>query len=137
MSKTIKIEIEIPAPPEGWGHVEYRKVLHEEDTVMFWDGQEWQKCHVQTGYAYPVARKLTPLWTPPPQWHTLFGDCWLTRDKHGNVRLHQTKPELFCEHGIWEASGSEFYLLPFRTEMLPPRTIPWDKCCFKIGEPKE
>ena len=135
MSKKIKIEIEIPAPPEGWGEVEYREVNVGD---YFWDGTYWILASVRgSAVLHLTARKLPPIWTPPPEWRAMFGDCWLTRDRFGNLRLHETKPELFCEHGIWEANGSEFYLLPFRPELMPPNDIPWQKCCFKIGAPLE
>ena len=139
MSETIKIEIEIPAPPEGWGEVAFRKVEHGEYSTMIWSGSVWQKCIGQTANAYLVARKLAPPWTPPPEWHAMFGDCWLTRDRHNNFRVHQAKPESFAEHGIWECHGTECYISVFRSELFPPypTTIPWEQCCFKIGEPRE
>ena len=136
MSKTIKIEIEIPAPPEGWGEVEYRRIEQTEN-VLFWDSRHWMLCPGRTDWAYPVARKLAPQWTPPPEWHAMFGDSWVSRDKFGNVRVHRAKPSIFHEHGVWESDEEEFYMLPFRIELMPPNSIPWEKCCFKIGEPKE
>lgn len=136
MSKTIKIEIEIPAPPEGWGEVEYRRVEQGEN-VLFWYSRHWSLCPGQTDWAYPVARKLAPLWTPPPEWRAMFGDCWLAVDSDQEVKLSRTKPK--CASGVWDSD--EFWLCfnwnMIVREMLPPENIPWHKCCFKIGEPKE
>lgn len=138
MSKTIKMEIEVPAPPEGYGEVEYRSVKLEERDAKFWNGVCWVNVYgFCSTYQYPVARKLPPLWKPPAAWHQMFGDCWLTRDFHSNLHVHKTKPDSFPEYGVWECNDSEFYLLPFRPELLPPDSIPWEQCCFKIGEPNE
>lgn len=134
MSETIKIEIEIPAPPEGWGEVEYRKPRRGE---MYYAGVKWMNCRFSAKMSYPVARKLSPLWTPPPQWHAMFGDCWLVVDSDREVKLIRTKPT--CVDGMWY--GNTFWLRcmweMIVPKMLPPGNIPWHKCCFKIGNPKE
>lgn len=130
----IELTIKIPAPPEGWGEVEFRQAMPGDYLLH---AGTWFLSELGTDGKYPVARKLPPLWTPPPQWQAMFGDCWLSRDKNGSVLVHKAKPEPFHEHGIWECNDDEFYLLPFRPEMMPPDSIPWEECCFKIGDPKE
>lgn len=135
MNEMIKIQIEIPAPPEGWGEVEFRHITREDEDSRFWTGREWVTPSRQ-GYKYPVARKLEPLWTPPPQWHALFGDCWFTRDLDGEIKLSKERP--VQEKGYWSASDFiRFLPRNLSSEMMPPNDIPWHKCCFKIGEPKE
>ena len=132
MSETIKIEIEIPPPPEGWGEVEYRRAL---------PGDQWLNCgawyfsRITTDGVYPVARKLPPLWTPPPELVAVLKPGWLTRDGFDIVALHGVKPERSASD--WRSQGREWELFWANPDMLPPLTIPWEQCCFKIGEPKE
>jgi hypothetical protein len=132
VSKTIKIEIEIPAPPEGWGEVEFRKAL---------PGDYWFDCGLglcvqfATQAVYPVARKLIPLWTPPPELVACLKPGWLTRDAFDICALHGVKPTPKELH--WTSEGPEWRLNAINPNLLPPLTIPWEKCCFKIGEPQE
>ena len=132
MSETIKIEIEIPAPPEGWGEVEYRKGLPGDYRL---DCGIWFLCDCATDAPYPVARKLTPLWTPPLELVEVLKPGWLTRDCFHVCALHGVKPQ---PKGFnWTSNGPEWRLNAVNPDLLPPLTIPWEECCFKIGEPKE
>lgn len=78
---TINININIPAPPEGWGEVEYRSIQNQDD--LLWTGCRW--INAPKGkmlfYNYPVARKLPPPWAPPQELETsllnIFGEGWL------------------------------------------------------------
>jgi hypothetical protein len=136
VSKTIKIEIEIPAPPEGWGEVVFRRVTDGETDVKFWDGSKWANASgLVTAYQYPVARKLIPLWTPPPELVACLKPGWLTRDAFDICTLHGVKPTPKELH--WISKGPEWRLNAINPNLLPPLTIPWEKCCFKIGEPQE
>lgn len=132
MSETIKIEIEIPAPPEGCGEVEYRRGVPGEYLL---DSGKWVYCDYYTNETYPVASKLAPPWTPPPELINFLKSGWLTRDKFGVHALHAVKPQPKESH--WRSTGQEWRLNAIRPIFLPPLTIPWDKCCFKIGEPDE
>jgi hypothetical protein len=132
VSDTIKIQIEIPAPPEGWGEVEYRKGLPGDYRL---DCGIWFLCDCATDAPYPVARKLTPLWTPPLELVEVLKPGWLTRDCFHVCALHGVKPQ---PKGFnWTSNGPEWRLNAVNPDLLPPLTIPWEKCCFKIGEPKE
>ena len=135
MSKTIKIEIEIPAPPEGWGEVEYRRIEQTEN-VLFWDSRHWRLCPGRTDWAYPVARKLKPLWTPPPELVAVLKPGWVAMDEDGDWYWHKKRPRL--GEGEWVVvANSRGIDMPIIQDSLFPTNIPWYECCFKIGEPKE
>jgi hypothetical protein len=134
VSDTIKIEIEIPAPPEGWGEVEYRKGLPGDYRL---DCGIWFLCDCATDAPYPVARKITPLWTPPPELVAVLGRGWLTRDKGGVVEWHETEKRPRKDYGCWFGCGLGVTIDFVRPSMLPPPNIPWEQCCFKIGDPRE
>jgi hypothetical protein len=134
VSDTIKIEIEIPAPPEGWGEVEYRKALPGDYRL---DCGIWFLCDCATDAPYPVARKLTPLWTPPLELVEVLGHGWLTRDRSDVVEWHLTIKRPCKGDGHWHGDGLEVPIAFVRPSMLPPSDIPWEQCCFKIGEPQE
>jgi hypothetical protein len=89
VSKTIKIEIEIPAPPEGWGQVEYGYARPGDYALNL---TVWQYVNVNSAYRHVVARKLTPLWTPPPELVACLKPGWLTRDAFDICALHGVKP---------------------------------------------
>lgn len=135
MSDKIKFEIEITSPPEGWGEIEYRKVLHEEDTAMLWDGQKWQECHGQTGYSYPVARKLPPPWTPPPEFSVLRPG-WIAMNWNKYWFWFDKKPLLGTSSWECTDSSDKVSLRAFKISLFPQH-IHWNKSCFKIGEPDE
>jgi hypothetical protein len=134
VSKKIKIEIEIPAPPEGWGEVEWRNAMPGD---YWFDCGIWSMSQMGTLAKYPVARKLVPPWMPPPELVAVFGAGWLTRDKDGKYELHtrERAPSPIGSH--WVSDGLEFAIDFVVPSLLPPLTIPWEKCCFKIGDPQE
>ena len=130
----MKVEIEIPDPPEGWVVDGYREVVAGE-MALFDDGI-WYNCeHSGTVYKYLIAVKIKPLWEPSPELVSVLLDGWITRDRSTRVVLHSEKP--FRESSAWDSKGSQFYLHCVRPELLPPVTIPWKQSCFKIGDPKE
>ena len=136
MSETIKIEIEIPPPPEGWGEVEFRYCSTLEKDARCWTGIAWvSQDEVETSVHIPVARKLPPPWTPPCELVATLKPGWLTRDSFDVHALHARKPKLNESH--WTSPGAEWRLSAINTTLLPPLTIPWEQCCFKIGAPLE
>jgi hypothetical protein len=128
----VKIEIEIPDPPEGWVYDGYRKVAAGE--MAIYDGQ-WSVCyHAGTDYRRPVAVKAKPLWEPSPELVGVLRQGWVTRNKGGYCRHHIHEPEKTSNWGWYSCEMNS--LEAIRPDLLPPKTIPWDKCCFKIGEPE-
>ena len=128
----MKVEIEIPDPPKSWAYDGYRPGLPSE--LIFRCGA-WNFPEKTTVFNYPVAVKVKPLWEPSPELASVLLDGWITRDRSTRVVLHSEKP--FRESSAWDSKGSQFYLHCVRPELLPPVTIPWGQCCFKIGDPKE
>lgn len=132
MSKTIKVEIEIPAPPEGWGQVEYRNALPGD---YWFDCGSWSMSQMGTLAKYPVARKLAPLWTPSPEFSVLRPG-WIAMNWNEYWFWFNKKPILFTSS--WQRYGnSESVNLRAFNPSLFPQNIPWQQCCFKIGEPDE
>jgi hypothetical protein len=126
----MKIEIEIPDPPEGWQLDGYRVARPNE---KWWTGSSWVclTCG-STVYAYPVAIKSNPLWTPSPELVAVLNPGWIARDESGRIALHQRQPT--CRVNYWYSTALvESVGDSVNPEFLPPITIPWDKCCFRIG----
>jgi hypothetical protein len=126
----VKIEIEIPDPPEGWVYEGYRQGLPGELTFR---GAVWMRCDSQTVLDYPIAVKAKPLWEPSPELVALVLPGWGTRNMRGYCRWHKKRPRKGSDH--WYSCQMES-LEAVRPDLLPPITIPWDQCCFKIGEPE-
>jgi hypothetical protein len=131
----MKIEIEIPDPPDGWVYTGYRRATPGEMIYPDTTSDSWEQCDEHTVYPYPVCVKAKPLWEPLPELVAMLLDGWITRDRSTRVVLHSEKP--FRESAAWDSKGSQLYLHCVRPEMLPPVTIPWKQSCFKIGDPKE
>jgi hypothetical protein len=127
----VKVEIEIPDPPEGWVFDGYRQGMPGELTLR---GSVWMQCEVVTVLEYPMAVKAKPLWEPLPELVALVVPGWVTRDKGGYCRHHRRKPR--GNNGEAWCSDEMHSLMAIRYDLLPPTTIPWDQCCFKIGEPE-
>jgi hypothetical protein len=125
----MKVEIEIPDPPEGWQFDGLRIAKQNE---KWWNGSEWVCSTDGTFYVYPVAIKAKPLWTPSLELVAVLKPGWIARDQSGRIALHQRQPT--CRVNYWyspalvESVGDSV-----KPEFLPPPTIPWDKCCFRIG----
>ena len=128
----MKIEIEIPDPPEGWVYEGYRQALPDELTLR---GGVWMKCEVVSTFEYPIAVKAEPPWEPSPELVAVLRPGWLTRNESTSLVLHSDKP--LRKSRVWESEGNHHYLHCVRPELLPPTSIPWDQYCFKIGDPKE
>jgi hypothetical protein len=130
----VKVEIEIPDPPEGWVYAGYRRAMPGEMTYPDTTSDSWEQCDEHTVYPYPVAVKAKLQWEPSPELVALLVPGWVTRDKGGYCRHHRRKPrgnnsEAWC-------SDEMHSLMAIQYDLLPPTTIPWDQCCFKIGEPE-
>jgi hypothetical protein len=129
----VKIEIEIPDPPEGFVIDGFRQA---EPGERWWDAVAWSECvRVRTTGAYLVAVKAKPPWEPSPELIAVLRPGWLTRNENTSLVLHSDKP--LRKSRVWESEGNHHYLHCVRPELLPPTSIPWDQFCFKIGEPKE
>jgi hypothetical protein len=129
----VKIEIEIPDPPRGWEFAGYRKVVAGE--MALFDNRQWSKCqYTETHYSYLAAVKAKPLWEPSPELIAMLRPGWVTRDKGGYCRHHRRKPR--GNNGEAWYSDEMHSLMAIQYDLLPPKTIPWDQCCFKIGEPE-
>jgi hypothetical protein len=126
----MKVEIEIPDPPEGWVYEGYRQGLPGELTLR---GGVWMRCEVVTGFVYHIAVKAKPLWEPPPELVSVLQPGWIARDRNGFWYWYKGKP--MCGTHMWLGDSSRS-LNAVRKELLAHTTIPWDQCCFKIGEPE-
>jgi hypothetical protein len=129
----VKIEIEIPDPPEGWVYDAIRQGTPGE---KIWSGvvDGWRDCGICTGYKYPVAVKAKPPWEPLPELIAIVRPGWVTRNKGGYCRHHIDEPKKNANWGWYSCEMNS--LEAIRPDLLPPETIPWDQCCFKIGEPE-
>jgi hypothetical protein len=125
----MKIEIEIPDPPEGWQLDGYRVARPNE---KWWNGTAWVYLDGgSTLYKYPVAIKSKPLWTPSPELVAVLRPGWIARDKDDVLWWHPFRP--IADNYAWQSDGAGDTLLSIKDYLLPPITIPWDKCCFRIG----
>jgi hypothetical protein len=127
----MKVEIEIPDPPEGWVFDGFRRANKGE---RWWDGGCWHDCNYSTSGHYLVCVKAKPLWEPSLLLLRLLQPGWVTRDKGGYCRHHRRKPR--GNNGEAWCSDEMHSLMAIQYDMLPPKDIPWDQCCFKIGEPE-
>lgn len=133
MNQTINLNINIPAPPEGYGEVEFRKV---EAGELIWSGLSWTIHTCGSVWSYYVARKLSEPWKLPKEIETsllnLFGDGWLSIFPKGNLaEFTKQKPELIKHLNMMAALGPIWYI-----PMKLPKSIT-EPTLFKIGEPKE
>jgi hypothetical protein len=126
----MKVEIEIPDPPEGWVFDGYRQGMPGELTLR---GCVWMRCEVVTVLEYPMAVKAKPLWEPSPELVAVLNPGWIARDKDQMWFWYSTKPTR--REYNWNGRGA-YVLCIIHSELLPPNQIPWDQCCFKIGEPE-
>jgi hypothetical protein len=127
----MKVEIEIPDPPEGWVYEGYRQGLPGELTLR---GGVWMRCEVVTGFVYHIAVKAKPLWEPSPELVAVLKPGWIAKDHDGNWYWYVAKPTRL--QADWEGT-SMHSMSRVRRTVLPPDSIPWDQSCFKIGEPQE
>ena len=128
----VKVEIEIPDPPEGWVFDGYRKVGAGE--MALFDNRQWSKCQYSgTDYSYLVCVKAKPQWEPSPELVAVLMPGWIARDHDGNWFWYGEKPTRLQDD--WDGTSMYSISRVHRT-VLPPADIPWDQCCFKIGEPE-
>jgi hypothetical protein len=127
----MKIEIEIPDPPEGWVYDGFRNPLEREELCL--EKGQWITARgLDALIECFVAIKAKPLWTPSPELVAVLRPGWIARDESGWISLHQKQPT--CRANDWYSTALvESIGDSVKTEILPPTTIPWDKCCFRIG----
>jgi hypothetical protein len=128
----MKIEIETPDPPEGFVIDGFRQSKPGE---RWWDGITWSKCFHQSTGVFLVAVKAKPLWEPSPELVAVLQSGWLARNRGGCWMWYKNRPRKNTE--LWGWVGNAHWVCVIRPELLPPDSIPWEQCCFKIGDPKE
>jgi hypothetical protein len=129
----MKVEIEIPDPPEGWVFDGFRKGVAGEMVLL--DDGRWVECkNSGTVYKYLMAVKAKPLWEPSPELVAVLRPGWLTQDETTRLTLHSKEPRRATRS--WVSDGRQCVLWCVRGELLPPTKLPWDQSCFKIGEPE-
>jgi hypothetical protein len=126
----MKVEIEIPDPPEGWVFDKFRQAVPGERR---WDGGGWMECTFRTVGHYLVCVKVKPQWEPSPELVAVLQPGWVAIDSNGDIYWYGYKPT--CSTYSWDGSPM-LTLNQVKRELLPPSSIPWDQCCFKIGEPE-
>jgi hypothetical protein len=126
----MKVEIEIPDPPKGWVFDGFRQA---EPGERRWDGGTWMEGACRTVGHYLVCVKAKPLWEPSPELVAVLNPGWIARDKDQMWFWYSTKPTR--REYNWNGRGA-YVLRIIDSELLPPNQIPWDQCCFKIGEPE-
>ena len=128
----VKIEIEIPDPPEGWVFDGARIIKNGERYLFNGAWLLWES--VPSSFPVLVCVEAKPLWEPSQYLVALVVPGWVTRDKGGYCRHHRRKPR--GNNGEAWCSDEMHSLMAIQYDLLPPTTIPWDQCCFKIGEPE-
>jgi hypothetical protein len=128
----MKVEIEIPDPPEGWVFYGARIIKNGERYLFNGAWVLWES--VPSSFPVLVCVKAKPLWEPSFSLLRLLQPGWVTRDKGGYCRHHRRKPR--GNNGEAWCSDEMHSLMAIQPNLLPPTTIPWDQCCFKIGEPE-
>jgi len=130
----MKIEIEIQDPPEGWVYDGFREARVGE---RYWHGthKTWAgPCRLPTGVHFAVAIKATPLWEPSPELVAALKPGWIVRDESGEYWWYEDKPDRRSSDWCGAYGGAELgEMLAIKETLLPPASIPWDKCCFRIG----
>jgi hypothetical protein len=124
----MKVEIEIPDPPEGWVVGGFRRANKGE---RWWDGVRWHDCKYPTSGRYLVCVKAKPLWEPPPELVAVLRTGWIARDP-GGWYWYTSKPKK--DSKMWLGQNKPLHAIK---QNLLPDSIPWDKSLFKIGDPKE
>ena len=128
----VKVEIEIPDPPEGFVIDGFRQA---EPGERWWDAVAWSECLcIRTTGAYLVAVKAKPLWEPSPELVAVLQPGWVARDSTGTWFWYREKPRKLSY--FWEGTTASFGLRVINSKLLPPDSIPWDQSCFTIGEPE-
>ena len=125
----VKVEIEIPDPPEGWVVDGFRQADAGEQR---WAEVSWVECPYKTTGSYLVAVKAKPQWEPSPELVAVLQPGWIARDGNGFWYWYKGKP--MCGTHMWLGDSGSRSLNAVRKELLAPTIIPWDQCCFKIGE---
>jgi hypothetical protein len=124
----MKVEIEIPDPPEGWVFDGFRQT-HVHELIL--SGSCWVTCHINTLGKHFACVKVKPLWEPSPELVAVLRPGWVARDRNDFWYWYKGKP--MCGTHMWLGDSSRS-LNAVRKELLAPANIPWDQSCFKIGE---
>ena len=127
----MKVEIEIPDPPEGWVFDGARIIKNQERYLFNGAWVLWES--VPSSFPVLVCVKAKPLWEPSPKLVAVIRPGWIARDSTDKWYWYPSKPK--SNSRLW--LGDCRPLNAINKESLPPDSIPWDQCCFKIGEPQE
>ena len=123
----MKVEIEIPEPPEGWVFDGYRYGTRGEKILI---GNEWEPVSASglTVDRYPVAVKAKPKWRPVILDH-LAPNNWLSIDCNGTVNVTSEKPEFIdVSGGYWDCdAGTAFIVLSEPIQLRGP------EACWPTG----
>jgi len=129
----MKIEFDIEIP-EGWEFARFGKVVSGE---KYWNGGYWEIWNSQIASCgrYLVIKKADPPWQPSEELKAALNG-YLVRDSDGSVWIHEGEPE--PEFDGWYSSGEVFTVAEdgascIKKHLLPPETIPWNKCRFYLG----
>jgi hypothetical protein len=126
----MKVEIEIPDPPEGFVIDGFRAAVSSAE--KWHNGTAW--CAGPSVYNYPIAVKAKPLWEPSPELVAVLQPGWIARDFNGEIYWYGRMPKRLTFS--WDGAPMRTLNL-LKRDLLPSTSIPWDQCCFKIGEPQE
>jgi hypothetical protein len=129
----MKVEIEIPEPPDGWVFDGARIITNGERYLFNGAWVLWES--VPSSFPVLVCVKAKPLWEPSPDLVAMLQPGWLARSRGGCWMWYKNRPRKNTE--LWGWVGDVRWLSVIRPELLPPDSIPWEQCCFKIGDPKE
>ena len=125
----MKVEIEIPDPPEGFVIDGFRAAVSSAE--KWHNGTAW--CAGPSVYNYPIAVKAKPLWEPSPELVAVLQPGWIARDFNGEIYWYGRMPKRLTFS--WDGAPMRTLNL-LKRDLLPSTSIPWDQCCFKIGEPE-
>jgi hypothetical protein len=128
----MKVEIEIPEPPEGWVFDGSRIIKYQERYLFNGAWVLWES--VPSSFPVLVCVKAKPLWEPSQELLAVLRPGWIARDRGRGWYWFSSVP--FVNGAVWSGSGYRT-LDGIKQNLLPPDTIPWDKSCFKIGDPQE
>jgi len=112
MSETIKVEIEIPAPPEGWVFDGYRQVKANE--MYFYAGKWVEWVSAESSERYPVAIRCKRYREP-----SLPADEWEVCEFSDN-------------DGIFYVGMLKGYL--YAEGWLDENETRWDNCRIEVSE---
>jgi hypothetical protein len=124
----MKVKIELPELPEGFEFAGVRKVKEGEWLL---DGDAWTPW-VGRGVSSNTYLVASKKYQPPKAWSDLFYG-WLAVDKSREVWIHEEEPNLDVDQ--WVSCKKIWNPQFVRPEMQIPEHIPFENCCFFLGNP--